>query len=106
IAKNISKSVVLVKGSTYSLFFQLSLLLITPNLGVRRNSFFLPKTASNTATVLLTDNPVEQNIRKKNCCAFSRHFSPLHVLLIIIRYPPGPIITYMNIEISGAQDTV
>src|SRR2546422_441342 len=44
-----------------------------PNLGVRRNSFFLPNTASNTATVLLTDMPDEKNIRKKNCLAFSRH---------------------------------
>ena len=61
--KNISSKVVLVKGRTYDLFFQLSPFLITPNLGVRKNSFFPINNASNIATVLLTDIPVAKKIK-------------------------------------------
>ena len=58
-AKNISKSVVFVKGRLYALSLQSSSFLIIPYFGVLRNSFFFPITPSNTATELLTDIPIE-----------------------------------------------
>ena len=55
--KNISSSVTCENGRLYALSFQSSLSLSMPYLGVRRNSFFFPSTASKTATVLFTDMP-------------------------------------------------
>src|SRR6476646_10211954 len=46
-------------GSAYALSLQSSSFFIIPNFGVRKNSFLFPKSASKTATVLLTDMPAE-----------------------------------------------
>jgi hypothetical protein len=55
--KKISSRVVFVKGRLYALSLQSSSLLIIPYFGVLKNSLFLPKIASNTATLLFTDIP-------------------------------------------------
>ena len=82
--------------------FQSSALETMPYFGVRRNSFFLPNSASNTATVLVTDMPALYTSRYGTPLALDFH-DEAYMRLIITRNAAGPMARYAAMVRAGSE---